>query len=193
MAKAVNKTFLALSVLYFVFGLTASSLVSRRVAETIRANGWATFNGWLIPILAFLGGVLVGLSVMRIRLRRPTRRELAWAAAGVGFAIYTLSHALLLTTELVHIPQFAILTVLLCRAFPESRSAACVTSALGGVLDEWSQSMIPNRVLDLNDIFLNWVGLSLGLLWWWCFTWPPVEETSSIHDGSIRRDPSYNS
>lgn len=72
--------------------------------------------------------------------------------------------------ELVHFPQYALVAVLLLR-IPLAPTAALGAACLLGGLDEAWQSVFlyPERLLDWNDIVLNALGATLGLLaaWSW--------------------------
>lgn len=176
---------LALAVAYCAAGLLGATAVSQTVAGYIARNGWDDFNRWTFPALAFLAGGLCGMALMRIRMRRP--RAVEWLAmpAGGAFAAYTLDNALLLTTELIHLPQFAILTALFLAALPARPGAALGAALLAGVVDEWAQAFLPNRVLDINDVFLNWTGAWLGWLAWWSLSFTPER---ARHQGAAPPD-----
>lgn len=159
--------FLGLAILFCIFGFTCVSLVSNSVAQYIGRNGWKSFNRTFIPLLILAGlgaAVFVG---SRFRLQRPTGVEWLVAVVGAAASVWVISRTLLLSTELIHIPQFAICTLLFSAAFPRQRGIAAGLSAVACIADEWAQSFFPSRVLDLNDIFLNFIGLFIGLILWW--------------------------
>lgn len=159
--------FLGLAILFCLFGFTCVSLVSSTIAKYIGKNGWKAFNREFVPILAMAGVAAAGYVLSKTRWRWPSWNEWLFVAAGLVFSFYTLSRTLLLTTELVHIPQFALCALLFNAAFPRNRDVAAGLSAVACIADEWAQSFIPNRVVDLNDIFLNFIGLYIGLMVWW--------------------------
>ncbi len=117
--------------------------------------------------MAILACGIVGFVVSRLWIRFPTWKEGLVVLLGTVFTVSVLSRVVLLTTELIHLPQFAISTVLYCAAFPRHRWSAVSLSVMVCVADEWFQSFLPKRVLDLNDVFLNLIGLYIGLILWW--------------------------
>lgn len=75
--------------------------------------------------------------------------------------------------KLIHVGEYAILTVLFCRAFaPDGRPVAlrlgiiavALTVASGGI-DEWQQSFVAGRVPRLMDLGFDTLGAALGLAW----------------------------
>lgn len=171
-----EKFFFLLSILYFLFCLYGVTTVSQWISDFIRENGWSAFNEHLFPILYFTGGSVCGMLILRARLFMPTWREWLFMGFGLLASIVILNSIVLLTTELIHIPQFAIITILLLNAFPRWRVIAFGWSATACIADEWSQSFLPNRVLDINDILLNLIGMYIGILIYWAFSLPPKTE-----------------
>ncbi len=159
--------FLGLAILFCIFGFTCVSLVSNSIAQYIGRNGWKSFNRTFIPILVLAGLGSAAFVGSRFRFRRPTGMEWLTAIFGAAASVWVVSRTLLLSTELIHIPQFAICTLLFSAAFPRQRGIAAGLSAVICIADEWAQSFFPSRVLDLNDIFLNFIGLYIGLILWW--------------------------
>jgi hypothetical protein len=174
-----EKIFLILAIFFCLMGFTCVNLVSSAVAKYIGRNGWKAFNRGFIPILSTTGVAIAGYVFSRFRLRWPTWKEWLFAAAGAIFSFYTISRTLLLTTELVHIPQFAVCAILFSAAFPRNRDIAAGLSAVACIADEWSQSFFPNRVVDINDVFLNFIGLYVGLIVWWA-----ISAKASVHSAA---------
>ena len=162
-----------IAIVYAVTCFAATSMVSGAVSDYIGKHGWKTFNKYMYASLFLCLGGVGGLAVKRLTIQWPSWK--AWIVAVITavatFEVYT--DAVLLPSELVHIPQFAIGLLLLLAAFPRDAWVAVVLCAVGGVADEWTQSFFPDRVLDLNDIFLNWLGLLYGLVAYWAWTHPP--------------------
>lgn len=80
--------------------------------------------------------------------------------------------------DLIHLPQYGLLTFLFLRAIPPLPQSAIRTSQFTifsvvflsftiGVLDEIYQGVLPNRVYDPNDILTNGVGVFLGFIFWY--------------------------
>lgn len=158
--------FFCLALFYCLFGFTCVSLVSTSIAEYIGKNGWATFNRIFIPILILILLGAAGFVGSRFRIRLPAWHEWLFVVLGGAASMWVISRTLLLTTELIHIPQFAICTLLFSAAFPRQPLPAIGCSAAACIADEWVQAFFPNRVLDINDIFLNFIGLYIGLIVW---------------------------
>ncbi len=170
MAAKRTYIFSTLAILYFIGCAYGANAVSQSIADYIGQNGWDQFNFYamIIGILLIVPfSILFGL---RFWLKRPTYKEVLWGLLGLGFSYYILYDFVLLTTEYVHIPQFMILTVLLYMAFPKDHLIVFIIVSAGCIVDEWIQSWMPNRVLDINDIFLNFIGFYVGLLLWWCIS-----------------------
>ena len=172
-----------LSILYFIGCLTCIALVNKPIIHYINTHGWHNFNLVAYSICGILlCGVLV-LILFRLLYQLPTLEELLVVEYGALFSFYIFHDHVLLTTEFVHIPQFAILTILLFCAFRRYPFLAIVLSIIGCIADEWAQAKM-GRVLDINDIGLNLIGLLAGLIICWCLSLtslhPSHEETEQF-------------
>jgi len=170
MALKRSFIFSTLAIFYFIACVFGANAVSQSIADYIGQNGWERFNTYAFYIGGFLAIVFVILCGLRLWYRRPNLSEIMMGLFGFAVSFYILYDFVLLTTELIHIPQFLIFTLLLCFAFPKDLFIVLIVSSAGCIVDEWVQSFMPNRVLDLNDIFLNFIGLYVGLLFWWCIS-----------------------
>lgn len=159
--------FLLLSLAFFVGGLYGASAVSQSIADYIGQHGWATYNNWSIVIGSGLAVLFLTLLGIRLWLQLPNRKELGIGLFGALFTAFVLTQFVLLPTEYVHLPQFTILTVLLFLAFPRWPLGALLFSQAACIADEWAQSFVPTRVLDINDIFFNFIGMYFGILLYW--------------------------
>jgi hypothetical protein len=170
--------FFVLSMVYFFGCMYATSNVSGAIVVYIREHGWTEFNQWAFGIGGFMAGVIGTLLLLRVWLKQPTWSEVLVGVLGGCFSFFVLWKFVLLTTELIHIPQFMLLTVMIFCAFPRWRQGAWLFSLTACIGDEWLQSYLaallpdymPGRILDINDIFLNFIGMYLGLLLWWSFS-----------------------
>jgi len=113
-----------------------------------------------------LAGAIILLrgGAARLRQPRPVLALLALAALSVA-AQRTL---LVSNVELVHLPQFALLAVLLLAAGLPA-VAAWLVATLGGALDELYQRLViypavPNVYFDWNDIVLNAIGAAWAVV-----------------------------
>ncbi|MFB3787219.1 MAG: VanZ family protein [bacterium] len=170
-----EKVFLLLAVLYFIGCLTGASLVTEAIRVYIGKHGWTTFNSIFFPLLYLVLIVVLGLVVSRLWIRYPTWGEIILAVAGTAVSTWIVSHTMLLTTELVHIPQFMFSTLLFMGAFPRELRLALTFGGIVCVADEWAQTFMPYRVLDLNDIALNFIGWFLALVAWWAWNIKPAK------------------
>lgn len=168
-----ERIYLIAAVVYCILFFLGVTWVNNAVVEYIRSNGWSGFNSVLYPMFYFVLSAMVIFCIRKIILTRLQGIEITIALIGIVFSFKVLSQSVLLTTELVHIPQFAIAMVLFLGAFPRERWFAFLCTSIACVLDEWFQSFLPNRVLDINDILLNFVGLFTGLVLWWTFSFRP--------------------
>ncbi len=186
MAAKQTYLFSSLALFYFIICALAANAVSQSIANYIGENGWEQFNTYTFLIGGIFALAFVLLLGFRIWVKFPRYHEILVGMIGFGLTFFILNHFVLLTTEYIHIPQFIILTLLLCLAFPRTLFTALAFSALACIVDEWIQSWMPNRVLDFNDILLNFIGLFFGLVIWWCIS-------TIIHDSkreSLYQDPS---
>ena len=120
----------------------------------------------LLPAsLLFLLFLLVAAIVGSGLKRRPARREI-WVALGItavyGLAVLRMSGS---PEERTHLFEYGIVAVLIYHALSERAhngrrvrapaAVALVVTALLGWLDEGIQALLPNRVYDAFDVFVN--------------------------------------
>jgi VanZ family protein len=128
---------------------------------------------WLVAGVVVLALVLAtGRAVGRIRERRAARYRLV-ALAVLAFAWYVArfrtGNADVDAVELFHFLEYGLMTWLFYRAV---RPAADLSIAghtvlfglLVGSLEEWLQWLLPTRVGDVRDVFLNLYAVGGGLL-----------------------------
>jgi thioredoxin 1 len=129
---------------------------------------WRVFGCWWLPPLAWAGLILVGTSIPRLQVTGPDI---------VGL------------DKVTHLVAYGILSLLLMRGFRRCQcwpilAAAAWTVALGGVfgaLDEWHQSFIPGRSMDVWDFVADFTGLILGVAAFW--TWDGLTAKSDMTCG----------
>ncbi|NPU96561.1 MAG: VanZ family protein [Candidatus Omnitrophica bacterium] len=171
-----EKIFLILAVLYFIGCLTGASLVTDAIRVYIGKHGWSTFNSLFFPFLYLVLIIVLALVVSRLWIRYPTWGEIVTVGMGIAVSTWIVSNTMLLTTELVHIPQFLFSTLLFMAAFPRNLPLALTFGGVVCIADEWAQTFMPGRVLDLNDIALNFIGWFLALVAWQSWHGKPTEE-----------------
>lgn len=142
----------------------------------VRSYIRAAYPGQFVTIVGGIVVLAVGLALLiafrRIRERRMPR-YLALAAAlaiAAGYAAWNAgpspeSNAV----ERFHFVQYGLITFLFYRAWrPLSDLSVLLLPVLAGLIvgaaEEWFQWFIPNRVGELNDVFLNLVAIGSGLL-----------------------------
>ncbi|MGI6457281.1 MAG: VanZ family protein [bacterium] len=168
------------AIVYFIACLFGSTAVSSSIAQYIGTYGWSTFNAWSMAIGGVFSVVVLVLMIWRFVLQLPAWYEIVIFFAGALPTAYVLYNFVLLTTELVHLPQFMILTVLWMYAFPRHLSLGILASIICCIGDEWAQSFMPGRVLDVNDIFLNFIGMFFGLVLWWVLSAFRIHEQNEV-------------
>jgi hypothetical protein len=111
----------------------------------------------------------IGAAVIWWRAARPRAHRAPWALAGLA-AASVAAHRWMLTgnVELIHFPQYALLTGLLVLG-GLGTAAAWVGGVAAGVADEVYQHAIlyahrPDTYLDFNDMVLNAIGTSWAAL-----------------------------
>ena len=127
---------------------------------------------WVLgPGAAWLAAGAIAVLLLRLRRRGVDARRYAFVAAfGAGTAL-GLVWLRAVRLERVHLPEYAIASVLAWRALRPTvgdRGAAYVGAALLAAAigwgDELVQGVTPGRVYDLRDVAANAVGAVLGAL-----------------------------
>lgn len=135
---------------------------------------WITdnFSGYAIPIT--VGVILLaiaGFTLSGIIKRRSGFRTYAFFIIIMGLYAYSLSRITILV-EQVHFLEYGLLVVLIIRALRlESKDIwqylnAILMVTFIGVIDEYMQGVLSNRVGELRDIQLNIISGLLALLWY---------------------------
>lgn len=82
--------------------------------------------------------------------------------------------------DLLHYPEFAVLALLLARAFQGSETGfarpkhllwAFALSVLFGATDEFHQAFVPDRVPDVRDWLHDGIGSAAGVFLWGIWRW----------------------
>jgi hypothetical protein len=126
--------------------------------------GMAHFNRAALLAIG-LGSVALALAVVGPRMRRTPRRAVIGLALLIAASVAAHRLLLVANVELIHFPQYAILTALLLATGMDPLYAWGLATGLG-VLDETYQHLViyagrQGTYLDFNDMILN----TLGVCW----------------------------
>ena len=184
----------------FVFAAVVSValVLSAPFIGYIRAWIRTQFPGQFVRIvgglIAVLGIAAIGIAVVRIRERRAIRYA-AIAGSLICAAWYSLAHATGIpevdVVQRFHFVEYGLITFLFYRAWrPLEDASIVILPALAGLLvgtaDEWLQWFIPNRVGELDDIFLNGIAIACGLVFSFGAD-PPPRFRRTLRPGSPAR------
>lgn len=114
-------------------------------------HGFRLFLRYWLPVFAWAGLIFALSSIPSLESGLPKSGDLVLRKLG-------------------HLIEYAVLALLLLRAFgahglsPRSRStAAALISLLYAVLDEYHQSFVPGREGSPRDVLLDALGIGLGI------------------------------
>jgi VanZ family protein len=184
----------------FVLACTAAAVLvlSAPFIGEIRRAIQQQFPGQFVRIIgglvaaAVTAGVITAL--MRIRDRRAARYGGIAAALilAVAYASYTRTgDPQVDAVEHFHFVEYGLITLLFYRAWRPTGDASILllpilAGVIVGTLEEWYQWLIPARVGDVRDVFLNLVAVSCGLIFSVALE-PPQTFTPALGSDSRRR------
>ncbi len=123
-------------------------------------------------VLAGIGALCAaGVALGRAYVRAPARaRGIISLAALAAMTLVAQRWLLVSNIELIHFPQFALLTFLLLAGGLTPQTAWALATA-AGMLDETYQRLViyarvPNTYLDFNDMLLNAIGAAWAVALW---------------------------
>ncbi len=164
----------------------------------VRAWIRSQFPGQFVRIvgglIAVLGLAAIGIALARIRERRAIRYA-AIAGALICAVLYSAASATGIpevdVVQHFHFIEYGLITYLFYRAWrPLEDASIVILPALAGLIvgtaDEWLQWFIPNRVGELNDIFLNGIAIACGLVFSLGAD-PPTAFRRTLRPGSHQR------
>jgi len=164
----INRSWARLFVmLAYVMGLYVSLPFTRSVVTDLRAMN-------LLRVSIGAGASLLCLGLFYVLIKRESlqrRSALAWIAA-ICIVFTGLFFTTPLPEEGVHFIQYGLLpslAIFSLSPFLEGRKLYAVAfslSLLFGVGDEVIQGLLPERHFELRDIGLNFVGASVGFLFY---------------------------
>ena len=152
---------------YYILCLVLTTTVSSWVTQWVAQHGWVPFNRYVRITAVVCGIIALGLVVRKLWKREGSLR--GWLLiGGTGVALYLFAqHLVILGSEYVHYPEYAVLFALLFWATRGHVLWALGLSIVAGTFDEAIQAFIPKRVVDINDILLNIAGSLIGLIVVW--------------------------
>lgn len=122
---------------------------------------------------------LHGRTTRVVTLARDWLLPLLWlgtliAVGNADFVPVRATNAALFTLrKLIHVGEYAILSVLFCRALSFDRRhvgyrlgiTALVLTVVSAGIDEWQQSFVAGRAPRLTDLAFDILGAAIGLAW----------------------------
>ena len=166
----------------------------RDIRDWIRSAFPGQYGNVVTAIVALaIGSALVG-ALVKIRNRRLLRYAAIVAALTLGTA-YALWNAQGIpevdAVERVHFVEYGLITLLFYRVWrPGGDASMFVLPILAGIavgtLEEWLQWIIPGRVGDMRDVFLNGAAIVCGLLFIVGVD-PPDAGAFALRPGALRR------
>lgn len=178
--------------------VSAALVLSAPFIGFVRSWIRATFPGQFARIIGGLLGVaaLLALGAAAARIgRRRLPRYIAIVAALIFAAWYSLSHATGVpevdAVQRFHFVEYGAIAFLFYRAWrPLDDPAIFILPVLAGLIvgtaDEWLQWFIPNRIGEMDDIFLNGIAIGCGLLFSLGAD-PPSAFSPALRAGSLKR------
>ncbi len=133
----------------------ASPLLPRMISW---AKG-AGIEGVVIGALTF-----VVVLFMLFCFASPLREGSVLKALGIVIVGVLLFKLKMTPYERVHLPEYAVLTLLYRKGMPRNKRLPFALSVLGAILDEVIQGILPNRYFDFKDILWNVAGCIVGML-----------------------------
>jgi hypothetical protein len=164
------------------------------VRSWIRASFPGQFARIIGGLLVAMAVVALGAAVVRIRDRRALRYSAILASLAVA-GWYSFASATGIpdvdVVQRFHFVEYGLITFLFYRAWrPLNDPAVLVLPVLAGLIvgtaDEWLQWFIPNRIGEMNDIFLNGVAIGCGLVFSLAAL-PPQGFSPALQPGSLTR------
>lgn len=155
-------------IVFFLIMLLGHDYFGTFIANTWDINDRPQFNALFDKagygmLLVFV--LLITYGLLKNKSERPT--IILYSVLTIGLAILAYRYLLVVHSEIMHYPQYAVIGFLLflvLRNYPE----ALFMTILLGSLDEGYQyfSLAPEKTayLDMNDMLLNAIGAAFGLL-----------------------------
>ena len=172
----IERQHLAKSPFVVAISVAVVVVLSAPVVGQLRAWIRATFPGRFVVVVGGIGAVILLAALiaaaLRIREHRARRYGSILAAIAVA-AIYSGLNAgenpESNAVERFHFLEYGLITFLFYRAWRPLGDFSIVlmpilAGLIVGTVEEWLQWFIPNRVGELNDVFLNLAAIITGLL-----------------------------
>jgi hypothetical protein len=151
--------------------ITAAPFVGR-ISRWLRDVAGSQYAAVLAGIVFALGGLALGVSLLRVRERRVLRYGCLLSAVAVAVTYGVVSRtgvADVDAAERFHFIEYGLVAVLFYKASrPAGDLSVFAIPVLAGVLvgtgEEWLQWFVPGRVGEWRDVLLNLVAVSCGVL-----------------------------
>lgn len=182
--KPARPLIFVLSIVYWILASQYHIVVTEFLTDY-----WYTPWGRILPkeyTLQIAGFFYLLLLIFIIyRFVRGTRRKATVLYWVFIFIAMILTYQILITTpiELIHYPQYALLSIFISYSLDPKKDKflvirVLIIATILGILDEAYQylylTMNSSDYLDFNDFFLNEVGVSLGLMIYYGFAAIPA-------------------
>lgn len=142
---------------------------------------WALVLLWFVVISLFSSQTRVESGNLSGGITRWLAEHLVpqWESLGAAAQEELLSTWRVIVRKGAHMAEFAVLGMLLFNAWAGVRRRALsrcallsmMCSFLGAVLDEAHQAFVPERGPSLRDVFIDFAGAVLGILFVWLVVW----------------------
>jgi len=161
---------------------TGIFVVTPLLPDLIRAasSRWSSrgVSHFVLNVELFLAALVLVFSISLFFFRKNKSFLLFLSLSGIFFLSFFIYQHLPNPYEFTHLPEYAILSVLVIRALDRKKSKMSritrnsylfsgFIAALIGTADEIYQYFLPNRFFTWYDVFLNSLGGILGLLVFW--------------------------
>lgn len=158
---------LIIALVYYLLVVLPHEQVGIFIAETFKINARAQYNLIFLSLGLVLLSMLCIPIIKGIRTHKNGKKILFYLAATIIFTILSFKILLVLNSEVIHFPQYAVMAFLLfplCKNYKE----VLFWIILLGAIDEAYQYfyLAPDRTdyFDFNDIIIDTLGGAFGLI-----------------------------
>lgn len=157
---------LSLILIYYIAVVVLHDEVGAMINGSFDSITRDSYNN-IILVATILGGCVMGILLFKRYKVHPRRQLLTLLLVYSLVAIVTsFSILFVINIEAIHFVQYAILAILIY-PLTQSATATMILGTIAGAVDELYQYLVIDtsaKYYDFNDVFLDSVGLGLGLL-----------------------------